>query len=46
MRENVQYFYMYFGKKTYLISKLTSQLSPYLSKCVLVYAPNPYSYMR
>ena len=45
--KTVQYFYMYFGEKnTYLISKHTCQLSPYLCKCVVVYAPNPYSYMH
>ena len=43
----VQYFYMYFGgTNTYPISKHTCQLSPYLCKCVVVYAPNSYSYMR
>ena len=52
-----KYFYIYFGVTniftftlvkpyTYLISKHTCQLSPYLCKCVVVYAPNPYSYMR
>ena len=48
MREkNVQYFYIYFGgTTTYLISKHTCQISPYLCKCVVVYAPNPYSFMR
>ena len=33
-------------KNTYLISKHVCHLSPYLCKCVVVYAPNPYSYMR
>ena len=33
-------------KYTYLISKHAYQLSPHLCKCVVVYAPNPYSYMR
>ena len=52
-----KYFYIYFGvtniftftlvyHNTYLISKHTCQLSPYLCECVVVYAPNPYSYMR